>query len=96
MKRRNRSQSRHDNFVSNSARGYKSLGYTVRADVKGFKSPSTIGGRIPDVVATKGSNKIVVEVETPASMKADKAQRNVFRKYANARKNVSFRTRVAR
>ena len=67
-------ESKHDKTVRRSAGGYKGKGYSVSADVQGYRKPKLIGGRRPDLIARKGSREVVVEVETPSSHKRDSSQ----------------------
>ncbi len=94
MKRKGKSK--HDKTVRRVAGGYKSQGWKVRADnVKGYKDPKPIRGRVPDVVARKSGKTRVVEVETKGSMRADRKQREVFKKYTSKSKKRKFRTKIA-
>ena len=83
--------SRHNQKVKRVAAGYKSHGYRVLADIKGYKRPLNIGGRRADVVAVKGRKKVLVEVETRKSLLSDFRQRQDFRRIAK-RKGYRFRT----
>jgi len=89
-------QSVHDRKVSRIASGYKSQGYQVKADLAGRSRPPKLGGRIPDVYATKGRKTIAVEVETPASVISDRAQRHDLRNWASRGKDRTFRYTVAK
>lgn len=94
MPRRSKdSQSKHDRKVEEIAKNYEKQGYKVEADVPGFPQPGTIGGVRPDVVAKKGTERKIVEVETPESKDTarDKDQQREFRKAANRSKNTTFR-----
>ena len=83
--------SRHNQKVKRVAAGYKSHGYKVRADIKGYKRPLNVGGRRADVVAVKGRKKVLVEVETRKSIFSDREQRRDLRKIAKKR-GYKFRT----
>ena len=89
-----RKLSSHDKKVSRVAGGYKAQGYKVQADLPGQPKPQTIGGRRPDVIARKGREIKVVEVETPASAGKSHAreQARTLRTWAKASPNRSFRT----
>ena len=93
MRRTKRTQTKHNKTVRRVASGFKSQGWKVKADVSGYSSPRTIGGRQPDVVAIKGSKTRVVEVETPNSYKKDAGQRKVFRDWASRSSDRKFRTK---
>jgi hypothetical protein len=84
-------KTKHDQKVSNVARGYRAQGYSVRADIPGYKPPSNVGGRRPDIYAWKGRDKVMVEVETPSSLRSDSGQRSSLRRSAH-RRNARFRT----
>jgi len=94
MKRSRPLQSKHDNRVRRVAGGYKSQGWKVKADVKGYSAPRHIYGRQPDIIATKGKKMRIVEVETRGSYKKDTSQRNAFKRFANLDKKRRFRTSV--
>lgn len=68
-------------------------GWNVRADVKGFSRPGTIGGYRPDIVATKGRERRIIEVETPDSVGSgrDIKQQQAFRQAATRSKNTTFK-----
>lgn len=87
--------SKHNKKVKKVAGGYKSKGYYVRADISGYPKPLNVGGRRADVVAIKGRDKVLVEVETRKSMKSDGTQRRAMRKIAK-RKGYRFRTTKTR
>ena len=88
----------HDKKVRSTANRYKKSGWQVRADISGYKRPNSIGKykRIPDVVAKKGKKVRIFEVETPKSMKTDRAQRSTFMKHAANKTNTSFKVLVAK
>ncbi len=96
MPRSVRQQSKHDAAVARIARSLARQGYKVKADVKGFSRPDTVGGYRPDLVATKGIAKRIVEVETTTSVKSvrDQKQQTAFRKAAKRRKATSFIRKV--
>ena len=89
-----RNLSSHDKKVSRVAGGYKAQGYKVQADLPGQPKPQTIGGRRPDVIAKKGRDIRVIEVETPASAGKPhaRAQAKTLRTWAKTSPNRSFRT----
>jgi len=77
-------QSKHDRKVREIAKDYEARGYNVSADVPGYPKPPTIGGYKPDVLARKGGQETIVEVETPDSVDStrDIAQQGAFRRAA--------------
>jgi Holliday junction resolvase len=92
------SQSKHDSAVRRIARDLKAKGYDVRADVTGFSQPRTFGGYKPDVVATKGKYRKIIEVETTESVASarDVAQQSAFRRVANRSQNTVFRRDIVK
>jgi hypothetical protein len=68
------------------------LGYKVKADLKGWDQPDTIGRVRPDIGARKGTKRVIVEVETKESVDDARAQRQerTFRGAANRSKNAKF------
>jgi len=96
MARSKNSQSKHDAEVRKIAKSYKKKGYKVTADLKGFKKPDTIGGYKPDVVAKKGKEKKIFEVETRDTVNSarDLNQKNAFKKAANRGQNTTFTRKV--
>jgi len=95
-KRTPRQQTKHNKTVANSAAYYKSRGYKVQADINGFQQPGTIRGRRPDIVARKGKDVVIVEVETKDTVQKDKKQQEVFRQHSKVNKNVRFRRKLAK
>ncbi len=96
MGRSKQSQSKHNAQVKQIAQKLQQQGYVVKADVKGFPQPNTIGGYRPDVIANKGNVKKIVEVETPDSAKSarDAKQQQAFRQAANRNKNTTFKRTI--
>lgn len=84
MARSKKPQSKHDARVRELARKYEKQGFDVKADVSGFPQPRTIAGYRPDVVAKKGRERRIVEVETPESVDSarDVRQQRAFRQAA--------------
>lgn len=95
-KRPIRSQSKHDAEVSREAKKLENQGYDVKADIRGYPQPDTIGGFRPDVVGKKGKERKIIEVETPESVDSarDKKQQQAFRKSAKRSKSTTFRRTV--
>lgn len=91
-KRKSKDQTTHDRKVGRLATVYEKKGYKVQAATGRRPAPRPIGrsGRIPDIVATKSGRTKIIEVETPRSIKTDKAQMETFARYAAKKKNVSF------
>lgn len=96
VKRLKASQKKHDKTVRKVAGGYKGQGWKVYADVSGYPKPRTIYKKRPDVIARKGKETRIVEVETPSSYKKDIQQRNAFKRYASHDRRRKFRTKIAR
>ena len=91
-RRTDREQSSHDRKVRQVSRELKKEGYTVRADIKGYKQPRPIGkSRVkPDIVATKSGSTRIIEVETPKSLTRDKEQIKTFIRSAAHRKRTTL------
>ena len=98
MTRSRTSQTKHDRAVQTEATRLKNQDYKVKADVKGFPRPDTVRGYRPDVVATKGRERKIIEVETPDSVDSarDRGQQAAFRQAAKQSKNTSFRTKLTK
>lgn len=96
MARGKKSQSKHDARVREVAKKYEKQGYDVKADVSGFPQPGTIGGYRPDVLAKKGREQKIVEVETVESVDSarDVKQQRAFRQAAKRAANTTFRREV--
>jgi len=97
MPRRSReSQSKHDALVHQIAGRLEKEGYDVAADVRGFPQPKTLGGYRPDVIATKGRQRRIVEVETPESITTtrDRGQQQAFRLAARRSQNTTFQRKI--
>ena len=94
MSRRNqRSQSKHDRKVKSLAENLESQGFKVEADLNGYDQPKTLGGVRPDIIAKKGSERRIYEVETPDSLDTtrDLEQQKEFKKAADRSDNTTFR-----
>ena len=98
MARSRSSQTKHDAEVRRIAKDLQRKGYNVKADVSGFKKPDTVRGYRPDVVAKKGRERKIVEVETPDSVGSarGRAKEEAFRKAAKNSDKTKFERRVAR
>lgn len=85
-------QTTHDRKVGRLATKLEKEGYKVKAATGRRPDPQPIGhsGRIPDITATKRGKTKIIEVETPRSLKGDKAQLQTFARYAASKKNTSF------
>ena len=84
-------QARHDNKVQQRLDYYKDKGFSVKADLPGRGKPPKIGGRIPDIIATKKTVKIVEEIETAATIDADRKQQLLLK---NGAKRIGAKFRV--
>ena len=89
-------QETHDNKVGEVARRLSRQGYQVQADLPGHRRPRSIGGRIPDILATKSGRTLIREVETPRTVVQDRAQHSVFRSYASQSSDTEFRVLLAK
>ena len=99
MPRRSKgSQSKHDAEVNKLAKELAKKGYDVQADVRGYPQPGTLGGYRPDVVAKKGTERKIIEVETTESVNSarDVQQQKAFRQAARRSKNTTFRRVVVK
>ena len=95
----------HDQEVLKQAWMYESEGYNVEADhiAKGkgrWSKPNLINGRLPDVIAWRGelwserlAERIIVEVETPASIGCDHTRNQIeaFKKAARECRVTTFK-----
>ena len=72
-------QTRHDAKVASELARLKDEGFSVKADLPGRARPPKIGGTIPDIVAKKGDQLIVEEIETKATVNSDKKQQEKLR-----------------
>ena len=56
--------------------------------------PDSINGRRPDLIAQKGKEQVILEVETKDTVDKDTKQREQFQDYADKHKNTKFRTKI--
>ncbi len=63
-------QVEHESMVRQVAEQFTKEGYTVLANIPGYRCPQEIDGHVPDIAAIKGQQMIVIEVETATSYKA--------------------------
>ena len=84
--------STHDRKVREIARNLVKEGYQVRADVRGRQKPESIGTKklVPDIEATRSGRRLIVEVETPASLVTDKEQLKTFALNARQKDDTTF------
>ena len=90
--------STHDRKVRQIVRDLERQGYKVRADVRGREKPRAIGLQrvIPDIEAERAGQKLIVEVETPASQVRDVEQIKTFAKHAAQKAGTTFRLVVTK
>jgi hypothetical protein len=90
-------QTKHDSKVKQIAQQLQKQRYNVKADLPGYQRPAPIGKgkRRPDIEATKGAKRKIIEVETPETLEHDKKQHTTFRKSAAHKRNTNFRIEVA-
>jgi len=88
-----------DRKVRELARQLKRQDYNVKADgIRGYSRPAPIGKerKRPDIEATKGSVRKIIEVETPRSLGADKEQLKTFTRHAAHKTGTRFEVVVTR
>src|SRR3990167_6468891 len=94
--RTKRGQKVHDDAVAKWAENLKGPGKTIYADLPGRKKPPKIGSKNPDVVVKqRGKTKLIGEVETLSTVKADKPQQNTFRNAAK-KLGAEFKIKIAK
>ncbi|RKU12241.1 hypothetical protein C6501_11235 [Candidatus Poribacteria bacterium] len=92
MSRQSRNQSAHDNRVRTLANQLRNEGWKVQADLPNFNQPDPIGkdARIPDILATRGEQIKIIEVETPTTLDSHQEQHSTFKRSAAQRENAEF------
>ena len=98
-KRTGHEQSTHDRKVRELARELRKKDHEVKVDgVRGYKRPEPIGRmrRRPDIEAKKGSSRLIIEVETPKSLIADREQLKTFTRHAAQKKGTKFHVVVTK
>ena len=95
-RRSTRRQTCHDGSVRRRASGLRSNGWSVKADVSGFSRPPVINGSRPDIYATKGRQRRIVEVETQDTKRRDWQQHRNLRSYAKSHRNTQFMMRTCK
>ena len=83
---------RHDRRIKKDASSYVKKGYNVKADVKGYATPSIMNKRRADMVIKKDGKRTIIEYETKRSMVEDRGQRKDLRDYAKKYDNTQFKT----
>lgn len=89
-------QTKHDTKVNQIAKQLRKQGYDVKADLPGYPHPTPIGKdrKRPDIEATKGAKRKIIEVETSKTIERDKKQLTTFRRSAAQKSNTSFKIEV--
>lgn len=97
-KRSKKRQTAHNRKIDALAREHKREGWSVKADIPGFKRPTPIGRyqRIPDLELKKRGRTKLIEVETPSTLISDKKQQETFRRSSSLRKNTSFKVVIVK
>lgn len=94
MKRTKRAQTCHNGSVLRRAVGLEANGWSVKADISGFKRPPVLNGARPDIIAKKGKKIRIIEVETPNTRFSDRPQHRKLREYAKTHKRTEFNVRT--
>jgi hypothetical protein len=94
LKRTKTGQKKHDTAVLNSAEWYENRGYNVKADLPKWEKPKKIGGFIPDLIAKRGKEEVIKEIETGDTNEKDKEQQLAFKEYAERRKLREFKKKI--
>ena len=73
-------------------------GYEVQAEVRGLSIPPALkpSGIIPDIVATKNGQILIVEVKTPGGVKKSKDRLKALAELAEQRADVRLRLVVTK
>ena len=95
-KRSKRNQTCHNGSVAKRAAGLVANGWNVKADISGYSRPKTFNGSRPDIDATKGRRRRIVEVETPDSRFKDRQQHRNLRKFVKSKRNTVFMVRTCK
>lgn len=88
---------RHKNLILKLASAYHRSGFKVTADhVSDFETPSKFSMILPDIVAEKDGETIIIEVETRNSIgtERDKRQRKAFGEWAKKSSKRDFRREI--
>lgn len=93
--RSRKEQEQHDQKVLEISRKLENKGYKVKADIKGYSQPDTIGykdPRRPDIYASGQGWERIVEVETPSSMHTKRFQKQdeKFKSWARRKDNRKY------
>lgn len=88
-------QAKHDNRVQQRLDSLKEQGFRVKADLPGRARPPKVGGVIPDILAKRGNQIIVEEIETPATINIDKKQHEKLKK-GTEKLGGTFNVRIAK
>lgn len=94
MSRTKAGQKKHDERVLKSAEYYEKQGYKVSVDLPNHDKPKKIGGFIPDLIAKKKGEEIIVEIETKSTIKSDKDQHQAFKEYADKSEGRKFKKKI--
>ena len=93
-----RKQKKHDQKVRELVKGLERKGWKkIKAQLKNYEQPDAIGKnkRIPDIQATKGGARRLIEVETEDTMQTHSDQHSTFRRSAAQRKGTTFKLEEA-
>lgn len=79
-------QAQHDRMVALLAKEYSAKGYRVWAEAEGYPVPEPIEGAVPDIVAQRDGETVVIEVETRDTLFGSEyeAEHKAFRKWKEA------------
>ncbi|MBE9515074.1 MAG: hypothetical protein IMY79_02930 [Chloroflexi bacterium] len=83
-------EEREANKVRDIARKLQRDRYEVFLDRPGFRKPDQIGRYIPDIVAVKGDETIIVEVKSAISLRKQSDKVEFLAEYARIKPHVRF------
>jgi len=74
----------HDSMIRGMISTLEEDGWTIAAaDIPGYTDPGMVGRHIPDLIAQKGSQKTIVEVETCSTIESQHTE-DQFRDFSAA------------
>ena len=83
----------HDQKVESLARNLKKQGFKVKADLADYDKPSAFAGLRPDIIAKKGDERRIYEVETEKSKDSShgKKQEKEFKAVADRNPRTTYK-----
>jgi len=83
-------QKLYQHGVEKTANYYKDDGWQVKANIDNWDTPESILGHIPDIIAKKGKDTVIIQINTCISLLDRMYQESTLEAYAQRTQNTRY------